>query len=76
MTKNSDDFSEAMRLAQSPAGQQLLAFLRQADSDALNKAGSAAASGDYGAAMSSLRQLLSNPEAQKLLTQLGGGAHE
>ena len=49
MQKNSDNFSmqEAMRLASSPAGQQLLTLLKQADPATLQKAMQQASSGYY-----------------------------
>lgn len=49
MQKNSEDFSmqEAMRLAKSPAGQQLFALLQQTDPAALHQAMDQAAAGDY-----------------------------
>ena len=73
MQKNSEDFSvqEALRLAKSPAGQQLLAMLRQTDGDALQQVMQQAAAGDYTQAKTTISQLLSTPEAQKLLEQLG-----
>ncbi len=74
MQKNSQDFSmqEAMRLAKSPAGQQLLAMLRSADSDALSQAMHQASAGDYAKASQTLSALISSPEAQALIKQLGG----
>lgn len=73
MQKNSQDFSvqEALRLAKSPAGQQLLAMLRQTDSDALRQVMEQAAAGDYTQAKATVSGLLDSPEAQKLLEQLG-----
>ena len=73
MQKNSQDFSmqEALRLAQSPAGQQLLAMLKSADSGQLRQAMEQANAGDYTNASQTLNTLLSSPEAQKLLKQLG-----
>jgi len=74
MQKNSQDFSvqEAMRLAKSPAGQQLLAMLKQADGDRMQQAARQAAAGDYANAAQTLSDLLSSPEAQALVKQLGG----
>ena len=65
MQKNSQDFSmeEALRLAETPAGQQLLAMLKQADQSQLQKIAGQAAAGDYTNAAKQLKQLLS---------QLGG----
>ena len=74
MEKNSQEFSmqEAMRLAKSPAGQQLLAMLRQADSHQLQQAMTQVSSGDYTSAQTTIQSLLENPEIQKLLQQFGG----
>ena len=74
MQKNSQNFSmqEALRLAESDAGQQLLALLRQSDSKKLRQAADLAASGDYDQAKQTLSFLLKNEEIQKLLRQLEG----
>ena len=74
MQKNSQDFSveEALRLAQSPAGQQLLAMLRASDSGRLQQAADQAAAGDFAQASRTLSTLMASPEAQVLLKQLGG----
>lgn len=74
MEKKSQDFSikEAQRLANTPEGQQLMRLLQQTDSGQLQKAMDEAASGNYKAAGNVLQSLLSSPEAQKLIQQLGG----
>ncbi len=74
MEKKSQDFSmeEVMRLAKSPAGQQLIAMLKQADSIKLQQAVTQAKTGDYTQASQTLSTMLSSPEAQKLLKELGG----
>ena len=74
MEKKPQDFSmeEVMRLAKSPAGQQLLAILKQGDSAALAQATAQAKAGDYSQASQTLSAMLSSPEAQKLLKELGG----
>ena len=73
MQKNSQDFSmeEVMRLAKSPAGQQLLAMLQQPDGAQLQQAAQQASMGEYSQAGQTLQTLLSTPEAQKLLKELG-----
>ena len=73
MEKKSQDFSikEAQRLANTPAGRKLMAFLQQQDSTALEKAMAEAQSGNYKAAGNILQALLSSPEAQKLMQQMG-----
>lgn len=74
MAQKNQDFSmeEVMRLAKSPAGQQLLAMLQQKDAGQLEQAASLAKAGDYRSAGQTLRAMLSSEEAQKLLKELGG----
>ena len=74
MEKNFQDFSmeEVMRLAKSPAGKQLLAMLQQKDSNQVQQAVAQAKGGDYTSASKTLSEMLSSPEAQKLLKELGG----
>ena len=74
MEKKSQDFSinEAQRLAKTPAGQKLMAMLQQQDPQQLQQAMDRAASGNYKEAGAILQSLLSSPEAQKLIQQLGG----
>ena len=73
MQKNSQEFSmeEAARLAQTPAGQRLLAILRSADPDQLQQIADNASAGDYEHANEILRSVLSSPEARKILNNLG-----
>lgn len=74
MNKNFHNFSaeDAKRLAQSPAGQQLIALLQQKDNGKINMAMQKAAEGDYTQASQILSSLLSNSETMQLLSQLGG----
>ena len=74
MNKKYGDFSvdEAMRLAKSPAGQQLIAMLQNADSQKLQQAAAQANSGQYDAAKNTLQSLLSDPKVRALMQQLGG----
>ena len=74
MQKKNQDFSmeEVMRLAKSPAGQQLIAMLQQADNAKLEQAVTQAKTGDYAQASQTLSAMLSSPEAQRLLKELGG----
>ena len=74
MEKKSQDFSmeDVKRIAKSPAGQQLMALLQQKDSDAVAQATAQAKAGDYAQAGQTLSALLSSPEAQKLMKELGG----
>lgn len=64
--------SDYLRLAHSPAGQQLIALLQQQGGPQLQDAIRSASSGDYANARSVLSSLLDSPEAQTLLKQLGG----
>ena len=63
---------EAMRLANSPAGQQLIAMLQKADTSALRDAVNQASGGNIEQAKQTLGPLLASPEIQRLLRQLGG----
>ncbi len=74
MAQKNQDFSmaEVMRLAKSPAGQQLLAMLQQNDPEKLEQAANLAKAGDYSRAGQTLSAMLSSEEAQKLLKELGG----
>lgn len=73
MKKNSEVFSmeEAARLAQTPAGQRLMAMLRSADPDRLQQIADQASAGNYEDANRILRDVLSSPEARKILNSLG-----
>ncbi len=73
MQNKSNDFSmqDALRLAKSPAGQQLLALLKQTDSSRLQQAAEQAGSGNMEQAKLTLSQLLASPQVQKLLEELG-----
>ena len=64
MQKKSEDFSmqEALRLSQTPAGQQLLAKLKQTDQAQLQKIAQQAAAGDVNSAMQQLSALLRKME--------------
>jgi len=63
MQKNSPAFSpeEVLRLAQSPAGQQLLARLRQADPETISQIKTQAEQGAYDQAVKALEGLLQDP---------------
>ena len=64
------DMAQLMRLAQSPAGQQLLSALQKSGGQELNAAMAKAAAGDYRQAQKAISAFLSTPEAKKLLQQL------
>lgn len=73
MEKNSQNFSmeEAMKLANSPAAQQLIAMLQQTNSAQLQKAMDLANAGDLKNAGKIISGVLSgNTQAQKLAEEL------
>ncbi len=73
MKGNFDEMSmqDAMRLANSRTGQQLLSMMKNSDPKMLEKAASQAASGDYEQLKQTMSAFLSNPEMRALLEQLG-----
>ena len=74
MQKNSQNFSmqEAMRLANSDAGKQLLAILKDSDSTMMQQAMDDASAGNSENMQKTLSSLLSSPQVQALLKELGG----
>ena len=78
MQNNSDQFSmqEAMRLAQSEAGQQLFALLRSQNGSAIDQAMAQAATGDYAQAKQTLASLLASPQVKAMLEQMGRNQNE
>ena len=72
MEHNKQAMEEAMRLASSPMGQQLLKMLQQSGGPQLNHAMEKAAGGDYTAARAILTNLMQNPQAKALWEQMGG----
>ena len=72
MHNNPDTIREAMRIAQSDAGRQLLKMLQQSGGQELNQAVARAAAGDYSSATALLQQLVQDPRAKKLLEEMGG----
>lgn len=72
MQDNSFSMADAMRLAASPAGQQLISILQQKDDTKVKSAMNLAAFGDYQQAKQILSELMTDPEARKILEQLGG----
>ena len=61
-----------MQLAQSDAGQQLLALLKQQKSDTLKQAMDQAAEGNYEDMKKTLSAFMASGQAQELLKQLRG----
>lgn len=64
------DYAQLMKLAQSPAGQQLIAMLQHSGGDALQSAMNKASAGDYSQAKKLASSLLTDPKARALLKQL------
>ena len=62
---------EAMKIAATPAGRQLMALLLKQGGNDLQNAMEKAAAGDISQAQKAIASLLDNPEAKKLLEQLG-----
>lgn len=77
MRKNSNDHSmqEAMRLAQTETGQQLMAALRAQNADVVSQAMEQAAAGDLEKARQSMSSLLASPQIRALLEQLRRDSH-
>jgi len=64
------DIAALVKMAQSPAGQKLLAMLQSNNAADLNSIAAAAAAGNLEAAKQQIGSLLSSREAQELLKQL------
>ncbi len=76
MQKNADGAQngavyEAMKLASTPAGQNLIARMRAQSGDAFDSAIAKAAMGDYLEAKKLLSSFMNTAEAKALLDQLG-----
>ena len=74
MEEKSNNFSmqDMMRLAGTPAGQQLLDHLQKKNSKQLQMAIAHAVSGNMEQAKALLSEMIGDPESQKLIRQLGG----
>jgi len=64
------DIAALVKMAQSPAGQKLLAMLQSNNAADLNSIAATAAAGNLEAAKQQIGSLLSSREAQELLKQL------
>lgn len=62
---------EAMRLAQTEAGQQLLAMLKQGDNQKIQQAMASFSAGKQEEAKKLLADVLSTPQARRLMEQMG-----
>lgn len=63
---------DVKRIANSDAAKKLIAMLQETDRDGLSKAMQQASTGNFEQAKSTLSALMSSPEAQDLINQLGG----
>lgn len=70
--ENMPNMSDLMKLAQSPAGQQLLAMLQNSNSGAVERAVQQASAGNLEEAKNTLSSMLSSPQFQALLKQMEG----
>ena len=68
---NNLSMQEILRLANSPAGKQLIAMMQQQGGNELQKAMAKAAAGDYTQVKQSIETMMSDPKAQQLLKELG-----
>ena len=73
MQKDANQFSmeDAMRLAGTPAGKQLLNLMKSSRDVDMNAARKALEAGDMEQAKKSLSSLLQSPDVQKLLREMG-----
>ena len=62
---------QALQLAKSPAGQQLIAMLQKQGGEAFREAMQKASAGDYTQAKALIQSMLQNPEAKSLMEDLG-----
>ena len=69
--ENQPSMQEVLRLASTPAGQQLIALMRQQGGRRFQKAMEDAASGNYAQAKQEIESMLADPKAQQLLKELG-----
>ena len=73
MPKNSENFSmqDIMRIAQSPAGQQLMAMLTKANPVALETAMQQASGGNYSEVQKTLQAFTNNSDIKRIIQQMG-----
>ena len=70
MQNNEHAIQEAMRIAKSSAGQQLLRMLQQGNQESLDRAMQLAAAGNYEQAKMILNKVLSDPQSKEILRKL------
>lgn len=73
MSNYESALEQARRLANSPEGQQLASLLQQTGGIDIQNIINQAAAGSLQQAKQAISLLLENPEAKKLMQQLGGG---
>ena len=66
------DFSELMKIANSPAGQELISLVQKNRDEHFDRAMQQAQDGDYSQAQAMLSQILSTLEARDLIKKLRG----
>ena len=64
---------EAIRLANSPAGKELLKILQNTNPEAVGTAQKQAAQGDYDQVRSTLMTLMQSPQVKKILQEMRNG---
>lgn len=72
MQNKQDAMREAMRMAQTVEGQQLIRILQNSREIDMQAALQKAAAGDFDSAKQAISAAMNNPEVQKLLQKLGG----
>lgn len=72
MQNNRNQFSmeDALKLASTPAGRELIALLQSAGGQDVEKAKQAAQKGDYTQAKNSLAEIMKSPKVQQLLREM------
>lgn len=66
------DFSELLKIAGSPAGQELMSLIQNNKDEHFDEAIQKAQEGDFSQAQAVLSQMLSSKEAQDLLKKIRG----
>lgn len=66
------DYSQLLKIANSPAGQELIALVQKNADEQFQAAMQQAQAGDYSQAQSIISQILSTPEAKELMKKIRG----
>lgn len=66
------DYSQLLKIANSPAGQELIALVQKNADEQFQAAMRQAQAGDYSQAQSIISQILSTPEAKELMKKIRG----